>query len=305
MNIYGINNHKISTNLVDNNKILINIVNPKNDIYESITHISDLNSIFGYNDTYNIIVECFKKTPNYILTTAFKNDIYYLKFQTNFNIYQMTFLIKVEKKNKYENKISYLDENVREIINNLDYMNIEFTRTNLSKSTINLLKKIIDKEKKSEVKENTMNLSEQNVDKSSDKFIVDSGNITKENTVNIYIPLLSTNVVLCHISDTYKIKLLYKLEKLVITTNSKSLDFQNNNLKTLTLIAPNIETLKGINKFPNLETLELDSCSMLYDIKSYISNTKINKLIFRKCGENQKRNMTSYCNAKNIDLSYV
>lgn len=265
---YGINNHKISIDLIDNNKVFINIVNPKNDVYESITHISDLNSIFGNNDTYNIISECFKKTPNYILTTAFKDDVYYLKFQTNFQIYHMTFLIKVGKKNKYDQEMALWNE----IMNNIDFIYIQFT-----KNSINFSKKRI----KESIHEDENNIS------------------------YIYILLHSTNVVIHNISDTYKIKYLHKLDKLTITTDSRLLDFENCNLKTLILIASKLESLKGIHKFPKLETLELESCNILYDIKSYLSDTNIKKIVFRNCGDNQKRNMISYCNAKNIELSYV
>jgi hypothetical protein len=288
INNYEINNHKFSIELINGNKIKIHIDNPINNIYESITHISDLNSPFGYQDTYSIILECIKKSsPNYHFTTAFKDDIYYLKFQSEFLNYQFTFLIKVERKEvdltlhkfiklndllketkiKNETEISDLKDikikneteisDLKDIINNIDFVDIKFSKISLSKSITYL-----------------------------------------------YVPILSVEVVLYSINDSYKIKSLYKLEKLTLSSDFKSLDFENKNLKTLILIAPNLETLNGINKFPNLEVLELSTCDMLYDIKTYLTNTTIKKIIFRRCGGNQKRNMISYCNAKNIELSF-
>jgi hypothetical protein len=287
VNNYGINNHKINIKLIDGNKVQITIVNPKNDIYESITHISDLKSLFSYQDTYAIILECFNKTPNYIFTTAFKDDTYYLKFQTMFHNYQMTFIIKVERKNSLSNEdIDNIKKQLTIMQNTIDELTKEKESIELiHQREIQDLKEIID-----------------------DLHFLDikfSKNNNGKTTTYLYIPLSSTEVSLNNVNDPYKIKSLYKLEKLTINIYSELLDFENKYLKMLVLNAPKIKTLNGINKFLNLEVLELVSCDNLYDIKSYLSETKIKKIIFRRCGENQKRNMISYCNAKNIELYYI
>jgi hypothetical protein len=288
INNYNINNHKISIELLNENKIKIYIVNPINNIYESITHISDLNSPFGYQDTYSIILECFKKSsPNYLFTTAFKDDIYYLKFQSTFLIYQFTFLIKVERKESdlTIHKIIKLNELLKEIQNKNETEINDLKEIKIKNETeINDLKEIINNINFVDIKFSKVSLS--------------------KSITYLYVPILSVDVVLYSINDSYKIKSLYKLEKLTLSSDFKTLDFENNNLKTLILIAPKLETLNGINKFPNLEILELITCDMLYDIKSHLTDTNIKKIIFRKCGGNQKRNMISYCNAKNIELSF-
>jgi hypothetical protein len=281
MQEHKINNHKINLSLIDDNKIKIIIINPVNNVYESITHIRDFNSIFDNQYTYSIILKCFNKEPNFLLTTAFKDDVYILKFDICMLNCEFTFLIKVERK-----IILSLDE--------LETLNQQI-----------VLKDTIHKKEIENLNQTINNLYEiiENFNEAEIKFT--KSVFGKQQPVNIYLPLNSKEVVLHNINDYDKIKCLYKLERLIITTNVKTINFENKNVKTLVLIAPEIETLNGIEKFPNLELLELTSCDKLYDIKTFLYNTNIKKIIFKKCGENQKRNMISYCNAKNIELVYV
>jgi len=123
-------------------------------------------------------------------------------------------------------------------------------------------------------------------------------------SINMFVPIYSKEVILNNVTDIQKINSLYCLEKLTVTIYSNELNFENKYVKQLILIAPEIERLTGIEKFTNLEYIELVKCDKLYDIKDHLQKTNIKKIIFTKCGENQKRNMISYCNAKNIELIF-
>jgi hypothetical protein len=213
-------------------------------------------------------------------------------------------MIKVEKKDILS--IEDLDRIKKELKDKHESLNKLQKKymteiSNLNKECFNS-KTIIEENKQKY--ESEINSLKEIIDNLIDVDIKFTKTVSGKQPNNIYVPLLSKEIILYNINELNKIKMLYKLEKLTITTNTLSLNFENKSLKTLVLCAPEIETLNGINKFPNLEVLELVSCDKLYDIKSFLHDTIIKKIVFKKCGENQKRNMISYCNAKNIELIY-
>ena len=316
--VHTINNHKINITLVDGNKVKLNIINPINVEYESITHISDLKSPFGYQYTYYIILECFKKNPNYIFTTAFKDDVYYLKFQFIHMIYEVLFSIKVQRKviatmsdlentkKEFLSKIKDFDCIKHKYETDIDILKKELAlvKDNLKKAKYNNQYEI-DQFKNMVIERNIFkdiidDLDEKDIYIKFTKVIYGK----QSSFCFTYVPLLSNDVTLCNVSDLHKVKSLFKLEKLNVSTNNMILNFGNKYVKTLILNAPMIETLNGIENFPNLEVLELVACNKLYDIKTFLVNCKIKKVIFKKCGDSQKRNMISFCNAKKIELIF-
>ena len=92
-NKFLINNHTLFVSREDN-YVKFTIINPKNVIYENKTHLYDLKSPFGNDYTYGVFFYCLKKVPNYSFSTAFKDDIYHLKFETLIGNYEVKFLIK-------------------------------------------------------------------------------------------------------------------------------------------------------------------------------------------------------------------
>ncbi len=261
----------------DNNYVLFK-VEIDNNKYESIVHLSDLKTPFCNDSTYQFILNCLQNELNYLFATAFIDDTYFIRFHTLLGYYEVSVVIKLKKVSDLNQQIDDLNENIK-YIKELEDKN-EYYQEELQK-----LKDII----------NTFNVID----------IRFSRELNGKNYPNVYIPITSKEVLLINTTDYHKIKALYCLEKLSIVTVSDKLCFENNSVKELILTASEIQTLEGIDKFPNLEYLELVKCDKLYDIKSYINNTNIKKIVFRKCGDNLKRNISLYCNAKNIELEFI
>ncbi len=277
----------ISVLRIDNNKFILTLISNDDVIYEDIFSLCDIKTPFNNDLTYNMILDCISKSLNYSLFSAFSNGCYYLKFQTTLGHYEVSFILKLSKKtidNKICNKET--DEKQNEKLNEIitEY-----------EDKIKEIKKIYE----NEILNIMMDMSKLEV-----KFTKQLNN-NNNVSVNLYFPVNSKELKILNINEPEKIKLFYLLEKLYYSSNKDKLDIENINLKELTLNAPEITTLEGIDKLPNLEILELVKCDKLYDIKTFLTNTKIKKLVLRKCSTNQKCNLTTFCKAKDIEIYFM
>lgn len=101
----------IRTKLSDNN-LYLNIINILDGYeYEINIDIRDLNSPFGKNDTYYIILNSFKKLANYSFTYKINPNSINIKIKFLFNTFlDVLFNIKVPrliKENYYKNNFEY------------------------------------------------------------------------------------------------------------------------------------------------------------------------------------------------------
>lgn len=120
----------------------------------------------------------------------------------------------------------------------------------------------------------------------------------------IFYQINSLEVNISYPMDIEKIRYFIYLEKLTIQLTEDSIVFENSTVKHVIFNGGNIVSIKGIEKIPNVEILEFHYCSLLDDVKAHLIHTKVKKIVFIKCGDFQKRNMISYCKAKNIELSF-
>jgi len=282
-------NYIITTDL---NDYLLNISltnNQNSTIYQYNSDIRNLNSPLGKDFTYSVIVESFKKTPNYTFKCDFINNEFNMFFQhshlnidINFNI-----ILKQHKQSIENNNIKLLTDKI-EIL-----------------EEINNKQSITNNDLLQQINQLNMNMSVYKI--MFETFGDLEIRLTKTTGSTVYFPINSKEIDISNITlqSISKIKSFYMLDKLSIHTTYDKIYFENNNISYLVLNAPDIKTLEGINLLPNIETIEFINCSSLYDIIPFLKPSKINKLIFKNCGDNQKRNLTTYCKAKNIELLFI
>ena len=285
---------------LNNNSVYIKIENQNiKKEYERTIDIRDLSSPFGKDYTFQIILNCFAKSnPNYILLTKTENNVFILNFNHIYmNFLETSFSINLIEKDNNEKK-DFIDI-VEKHDNEIDILKKQIALiTETYESNLIYFEKIIKEQK---IKINKLNSI---IDSIGNIVIKINKHCNKTDNEHIYLPIKSKELNLILPYNIEKIHCFYCLDKLSLQTSYTNINFENNNLKHIIFNEGNITSLEGIEKLPNLEILEFNKCKYLENIKSYLLKTKIKKIIFNNCGENQKRNLITYCKAKNIELIY-
>lgn len=314
---YQFDKYVINT-LLNNNNIYMKVIDSTlQDEYEGYTDIRDLNSPFGRECTFQVILNCLMKNNNSYVSSEIKDNYFIFKFTYLVqNFLETTFLIRLLKINKnIKSDKQLLDEYLNEYVFVLKELKLV---TKKQEKEIDHLKKHIDIFFKSYQSSTTYFeniIKEQKTEINNLYNILDSiGNldikinkISTNKTINpifIYLPMNSKEINLSYPSDIEKIKCFYCLEKLSLQTSYDNINFENKSVKYIIFNGGNIVSLQGIENLPNVEIIEFNHCEKLEDVKSHLINTKIKKIIFKKCGDNKKQNITSFCKAKNIELIY-
>lgn len=323
MNNFYISDYYIEILYTFDSSINMYVKNVNNNyIYEGNIDIKSLNSPFNNEETYHMILNFLGKRYNSSISIDLNANTFFLRIDYSLNnSSNANFILKVPMKNNELN--SFIKKNNEEINMMKQYMNkfyqyIDTEIKNQKKEYQNKIeeqKKMFETKLESQKNEFDNKLNEINSELIEKNYLINNlincveikinRFIPSKNTTSpVFVPLNSTEINISYPIDLDKLKYFSFLEKLTIQLSEESIEFENNTVKHIIFNGGRITSIKGIEKVPLVEILEFHYCSHLQDVRSFLNNTNIKKIIFLKCTDGQKRNMENYCKAKNIELIF-
>jgi hypothetical protein len=292
------NNIGILTSLLEES-IFIRLINNRNfQCYENNIDISDFNSPFDMEMTYDIICKCFNKIPNYDLFLLFKNNYVNIIFSILFDDkYNIKFNINIIE------KILSNDANLSLHINNIEIKNNEN------------IKKLEDKNKRLE---DTLEELSNKLEILQDAFLNLAIPWCHERDKKFRLICLNSQTISYpynhpeyHPNIDKTIASMINLESITLDEiyTNPYISFFNKNLKKLILKNNStITSLSGIQNLPLLENIEIHSCQNLTNVNDCIIpylDKNIKKIYFYSCGNTTKELLLPYCIENNIELLYT
>ena len=281
---FELNNYSITVSLGERNIYIkfIDQVNFTN--FEANLNAKELGLNFELPEIYKLICDTFSKEKNYLVIVSIENGFMKLLFHilvSGFLTIKFQALLK------------------EKILSNDSQLTINFNKLEQKYSSL-LTKMNKMEEKMMRQNEEILSLVES---------VSNSDICLRIHNPIIVFPINSKELEISidvHINCS-KINLFYNLEKLKLLTYCyATLDnFKNNNLKELTIINTNsLQLLQGIQNFPKLEKLTLNSLAALTNVSVQLSSVKhkIKHIAITNCPQANAVELQNYCRINTIKL---